>query len=569
MAARLQRFLARGSIWAGCALGLLGGGCEAGTDVAMVVRRDAAGSVPYNQVFQVGTHNSYWAQRNGGDPFASGPGERLLDQLLADQTRALELDLHPSEAPHEFRVYHMVPGDTLCDSLRECLGMVRAFEWALPQHHALLVLLEFKNLFAPMFDAQHTKEDLDRILAEELGPSLYRPADFMQPCRAAGVTTLTECARRAGWPGVAELQGRVLFTTMGYFHMFGGQNDIDWVDYAGGDDIGSRAAFPLVQVGSFADLDPETQGLITPAQFQRAVDQSIFMQTPSPTDVPAAQFAAWGGIVRVENSSQLEDQRVAVESGLQLFMTDTPWQAIAKRGLAYPLRTLSPDGADTLLAEPGGRLELSAAPDPKASVFAHGQVAPATTTWEGAVSVGTASGPAACLRAADSSGAGGTSVSLCRHVLPNTLGPDAVRLVWRWTVCQAGTCSAESFMSTDGEASGPGELVRFQVAARAGGACVRAEAARLVDRQRQPLWTPLGGDHCVPALLPYQGVTREGGGDEASAVAFFRLQRDGQPVALADLSTVTIAPTAAGAAPADTARPRAEPFPPITLTSTP
>ena len=61
------------------------------------VPRDPGGSVPYNAVWQLGTHNSFWAEHRGGDPYANGPGEPLVDQLLADQARSIEIDIHPGE----------------------------------------------------------------------------------------------------------------------------------------------------------------------------------------------------------------------------------------------------------------------------------------------------------------------------------------------------------------------------------------------------------------------------------------------------------------------------------------
>src|SRR5262245_44511301 len=68
--------------------------------------REAGASPRYDAVWQVATHNSYWVDRGAsGDAFASGVGERLLDQLLAEHVRGLEIDIHRSEAPHAFRVY--------------------------------------------------------------------------------------------------------------------------------------------------------------------------------------------------------------------------------------------------------------------------------------------------------------------------------------------------------------------------------------------------------------------------------------------------------------------------------
>ncbi len=53
----------------------------------------------------VATHDSYWIHRDPVDElFASGTQERLLDQLLFEHVRGLEIDVHHDDAPHAFAV---------------------------------------------------------------------------------------------------------------------------------------------------------------------------------------------------------------------------------------------------------------------------------------------------------------------------------------------------------------------------------------------------------------------------------------------------------------------------------
>src|SRR3954463_811071 len=82
---------------------------------------------PYDHTWLVSTHNSYWVDRGvAGDLFAGGTGERLLDQLLVDPGRGVEIDIPPDPAsPGAFLVYHTTPGNGLCGTLPGCLAALR------------------------------------------------------------------------------------------------------------------------------------------------------------------------------------------------------------------------------------------------------------------------------------------------------------------------------------------------------------------------------------------------------------------------------------------------------------
>src|SRR5262249_28142795 len=52
-------------------------------------------SPPLNKAWAIATHNSYWVKRSDVvEAEASGTQERLVDQLLFDHVRALEIDIH-------------------------------------------------------------------------------------------------------------------------------------------------------------------------------------------------------------------------------------------------------------------------------------------------------------------------------------------------------------------------------------------------------------------------------------------------------------------------------------------
>src|SRR6185312_6679891 len=101
----------------------------------------------FDAPWRISTHNSYWVDRGvQGDLFASGTEERLADQLLYDHARAVEIDIHKDpDHPGAFLVFHTAPGDVLCGTLPDCLGALRAFHYAVPDHEALQVTLELKE----------------------------------------------------------------------------------------------------------------------------------------------------------------------------------------------------------------------------------------------------------------------------------------------------------------------------------------------------------------------------------------------------------------------------------------
>ena len=105
----------------------------------------------FNEVFRLATHNSYWVKRdNVVEAFASGVQQRLVDQLIFEDARSIEIDVHkdtpilpwpqPPE-PHNWTVYHTdKQSNSLCTPLRECLKHLRLFHHVPPQHEAVVVI---------------------------------------------------------------------------------------------------------------------------------------------------------------------------------------------------------------------------------------------------------------------------------------------------------------------------------------------------------------------------------------------------------------------------------------------
>lgn len=536
-----------GLFWLGL-LGLLG--CGQTPSLIELPQRASAEQISYSQVWQLASHNSYWAERRGGDPWASGVNERLLDQLLADGARTLELDIHPSEVAHEFRVYHLQPGDSQCDSLRECLGIVRLFQRALPQHRPLLVQLELKHLFAALWDGEHTPEDLDRVLRQELGAALYTPGEFLAPCLPHGIASLRECMRQTGWPAVNDLAGRVLVAPMGYWHMFGGQNDVAWVDYSRSRPAVELTAFPLAINTRYTTLSPDGQQQISEAQFDEAMAQAVFWYSEDVNDPLTQAFVREGGIVMYGEATATARQLVGIANGLQLLQTDTPWIAPDTEGRIQPLRSLDPGQRRQAIGEVDDAVQLrsgsGSGTGSTGEVARLLQVAPGQPSrWEATLISGHESELSACLTARSQPRDAATLLSLCRWLVPNHSGPDSLRLRLRLRLCQAGRCTEEDFLSNDGEDGGPGEHVVLELASRGSQTCLTARAARLASlgsdgRTGSARLATLASDRCVDGALPYQGIARvydasDGSRDAGRPVSFFGLRHDEQPLSVGDL----------------------------------
>lgn len=524
--------------------GLLGACGEPTAPAPAASTQDPTDQLPLNRVWLLGSHNSYWAARQGGDPFAGGPGQPILEQLLGDGVRHLEFDLHQDPQPKVFAVYHAIPRDSVCTTLEECLGLLRTFQRTVPSHHPLVVMVEFKNLTSPLFDADHTIADLDQALTEGLGAALYRPADLLARC--PGQQSLTACIQQAGWPTVGELRGRVLVTVMGYWHLLGGQNDLDWVQYATASAIHERAAFPLANMTEWAKLPTESQESVSPARFAQAIEQSLFLDGWDLKSAAIPTFLSQGKIVRLPGDDVATIQH-GLQLGGQLFWSDLPWDI--RRTLA-PAQTLGLVGAmagEVAPSDVGQRLQLWASSTDGERVFAYTYVDDEESIWESTVAMGVASDLRGCLLAAESPVEGsGAQISVCSSTTPNLIGLSSARTQVEVTGCAKtkDDCSRRVYLSRDGTLGGPGSVLRMEVSLRGQETCAVLRAARISRKDLSPIWSQLGEPLCVPGRLAYQGIARSGQDSTPSQVQFYQTSRNGQRITSAELSNLPSGSTA-------------------------
>ena len=406
-----------------------------------------------SQTSRIATHNSYWVNHGvAADLFASGVGEQILDQLLVDHVRSIELDLHPDpDKPHHFLIFHTAPGNGVCTDLASCLAPVLTLHDLVVSHSAVIVILELKGITTPTFDAAHTPEDLDAELRLQLGDLLYAPADFLQRCPAGA--TLSACAHDNGWPYEGEVAGRVLVAVLGNWNDFpGAQAPADWATYATAKPIGDRAAFPMGSSWQrdYATLSELNAGLVSTAAWDAAWAQSAMLQVEAFDDPLLKAALAGNQIVRADNVFTAVDRAQATALGIQLWQTDWPWDAARVDLALLPL-----PGAETpsqnLDIEGSARVPLPLAGE----TVTHAWIAPpdGDDRLYAAIATGLADGVTPCLAASVSGQPDVDGVTWCKHktpalhVKPGQDAPanaDGERVTYLWQVCHAGACSLQA-----------------------------------------------------------------------------------------------------------------------------
>ncbi len=490
-----------------------------------------ADHVRMNEAWLIGTHNSYWVDRGvSTDLFSSGVQQSLLDQLLADHARAIEIDVHPDETrPGNYRVFHTVPGNSLCDDLADCLRPLRLLHAALPRHEVIHVIVELKKFSGPSFDATHTVDQLEGIFEQVLGRWLFRPRDLLDVCDPDGAEPdpdLAACVARVGWPTLAELRGRFVVSVLGNFDdlLPQAKGTLDWAQFALHGDLRERSAFSMASSWKtdWDTLPEKIRAELSREDLARALRRTVFLQVEDTADPNLAPFLAANGMVRIGAAYTTDDQATRSALGAQILQGDTPWVQLDDRGPAQPLRPL--DASLGEIVEPGERIEL-AIDDEEADAYAWRDVpARATTLWSTVPSVGVPSDAVPCIVAAsDPSSPRTGSVAICRDKVhaerrPNApLGsgdPDAEKIRLALRVCRAGRCDMTTLPAPSGLAAQveAGVALGLEVVPGGGGACARALVATDVGPDGAFAWQEAAPAECVDQPLRAQGLLARGSG---------------------------------------------------------
>jgi hypothetical protein len=162
--------------------------------------------IPYNQVTLKTIHNAY--QRD----------EPLLDQMLYDNVRSLEVDIHKGkgdDAPAgQWYVYHIdapTQDGTSCKFLDDCLAAMAAFHQAMPDHEVVTLYIDFKDDWV----TGHNPEDLDKHLSSILGrDNIAAPADFLKACDGAA-NLRAAVTGNCKFPSLGSLRGKFILAGTG------------------------------------------------------------------------------------------------------------------------------------------------------------------------------------------------------------------------------------------------------------------------------------------------------------------------------------------------------------------
>jgi hypothetical protein len=524
-----------------------------------------ADALRMNEAWLIGTHNSYWVDRGfKQDFFSSGVQENLVDQIVAEGARAIELDVHPDQQrAHAYRVFHTIPGNSMCDDLADCLRVLRLYHAALPRHEVVHVVVELKEFTAANFDAEHTVDDLERVLDESLGAWLYRPRDLLAACDPDGIDPdpdLTSCVAKVGWPTLAALRGRFVVSVLGNFDdlLPQAKGTLDWATFTLHGDLRTRTAFSMASSWKldWDSLPQKIRDELSREDLERARRRAVFLQVQDTADPNLAPFLAGGGMVRIDGAFTPEQQLERAALGAQILQGDTPWIQADDRGPAQPLRPL--DASLGEIIEPGSHVELRV-PGRDATIARWRDVpAGKQALWSTLPAVGAESGALPCLAAAVTED-DADSVAICRDKVPAPRIPgaplgsgasdaEALRLVLR--VCRDGRCQmtpvAASDLATDAASAVPpaaaaasatvaeqitvGVMLGLEVAPRDGGSCARALAAIDVGPNDEPVWFRAGDEQCFAAPLRSQGllVLATGDGPDTATFAGTRVVIDGR-----------------------------------------
>lgn len=160
-----------------------------------------------------GTHNSYHVEPNTPlDPSHEYTHAPLAEQLESQGVRAFELDVH-RELDDTLSVYHIIGIDsqTTCDTLALCLGEIKIWSDANPEHVPIIVWLELKDDTGgyPLDEL----EPLARL--DDVVTGVFPPEQLLTPDDVQGdYPTLRGRLQAEGWPTLGELRGQVLVTIL-------------------------------------------------------------------------------------------------------------------------------------------------------------------------------------------------------------------------------------------------------------------------------------------------------------------------------------------------------------------
>lgn len=172
---------------------------------------DATLTLP--DVQALGTHNSYHVEPDEVLDASHAYTQPPLDEQADLGVRAFELDVHRRE-DGEFLVFHLpsIDPESTCETLADCLGVLRSWSDAHPCHVPFVVWLEPKDDLDEMVEGLTSLEghmtELDAAVEAAWPDRVLRPDDVR-----GDHTTLPE-GIAAGWPLLADTRGSLMLALL-------------------------------------------------------------------------------------------------------------------------------------------------------------------------------------------------------------------------------------------------------------------------------------------------------------------------------------------------------------------
>lgn len=247
-----------------------------------------------------GTHNSTHVQTANRPEWRYT--HRPLDEQAASQgVRQFELDLWFDDDTGGYEVLHIpfLDEGTTCRALTDCLGVLKGWSDANPDHHPLFVLVEVKD----GWDEHVGPSRLDAL--DEALLSVWPEDRLVTPAFVQGDAATLRDGVAAGWPTLGVLRGRALFV----LHEGGAWRDA----YTLGLTVADRPLFP----DAFGDIDLPIAAVHTlndpfDARIPAVVDAGHLVRTRADADTVQAR----------SNDTTQRDQALA--SGAHFVSTDFP-----------------------------------------------------------------------------------------------------------------------------------------------------------------------------------------------------------------------------------------------------
>ncbi|MBU1020131.1 MAG: hypothetical protein KJ847_02870 [Firmicutes bacterium] len=180
-------------------------------------------SIKLNDIQMLATHNSYKKKGSELGKFFVGLGDsfdearalkygykNLTEQFEAG-VRSMEFDLRLRKTQFVLTHVPLVDNSSVAPDFSQALEEIYLFSSNNPNHIPIIILMEIKDDWMILDHAlqvieSEDLENLNELLVEKLGNSLFTPSDMMETGK-----TLKETVQTTGWPTVNSLLGKVIF----------------------------------------------------------------------------------------------------------------------------------------------------------------------------------------------------------------------------------------------------------------------------------------------------------------------------------------------------------------------